>query len=306
MVLEKLPYLDLGSVESTHEAAQLIFKENLLHLQRNLGLFLQEENGQALMQVRIATRRIRMAITTFEAYLRPVSRKLLQDEFKHFGRKMGLARDLDVLLHGILGPSCPLDGIDEEYMALRDQVELMRDREFERLRDKLQRRRLKRLLERFEEWLRAPFDPEKLPSCPALPDFAFDAISQSREVLLERGEKLDWNSVSDLHKMRKNVKQYRYNIRFFASRIAPETVEAAYNVIVPMQDCLGDINDIHVGAEILQKLLHDIPPKRMKPFLKMNTKLLDYYSDVTDKKMEEYSDLWSRFHAFELTRDKFS
>lgn len=305
MELKKLPYLELTSATTTEEAARLIFRENLLHLHRNLELFIQKDEGRALMQIRIATRRIRVAIELFQEYLRPVSQQMLNDEFKYFGRKMGPTRDLDVLLFGLLGKQCPVVGIEGEYANLRLRVVAEKERQFAKMKAKLQRKRFQTLLLRYAQWLEDPFEPSAAQTVPDLPSFALRCFGNAKAELLKKSAGLDRNNVKELHALRKHVKEYRYNIRFFASLLKPSVVAAAYEMIIPMQDCLGNINDVHVGCEILQRTVADIPPDQVIKYKLANAILFDYFSQDADKSLTVYDTQWARFQNFQINKSDF-
>jgi triphosphatase len=305
MELQKLPYLDLSNVASLEEAACLIFRENLQHLQNNVQLFLAENNGRSLMQVRIATRRVRMAMTTFQPFLNSDTRKTIEREFKHFGRKMGSARDLDVLLFGIVGPQNPLPEFDEEYAQLRQRIEQARDLQFAKVRRRLQSKRFQGLLSDYEKWLEHPFVKTQSNTALTVKTFAFQAIAGARDQLLTRSQKLDWADIKSLHKFRKYVKQYRYNIRFFASLLEPSVVEDAYAAIVPLQDFLGEVNDIYVGAEIVREFVTVTTSSEPLMTNSMGECLLRSFAEQLSKKIELSKSSLPKIAEFEVAQNKF-
>ncbi len=303
MELKKLPYLDLGNVASLEDAARFIFRENLLHLQNSFKLILAKDNGRPLMQARISTRRIRMAMTTFQSFLDSDKQKSFESEFKHFGRKMGRARDLDVLLFNMLIPQCPIVGYEDEYACLRQSIVQERELQFIKIRHRLQRKRFQKLMSHFEKWLMHPFSDAQANTLPSVQDFAYQAVMDARKELLKRSESLDWNNVEKLHKFRKYVKQYRYNIRFFGSLLNLEAVEEAYATIIPLQDYLGEVNDIHVGTKIVQEFLDISSTDEPAKLTTIGDPLLKYFTSRLDQKLKLSIESWPKVAEFEILKE---
>ena len=123
--------------------------------------------------------------------------------------------------------------------------------------------------------------------------------------LVEKNEELDRHSFVELHKLRKYVKRYRYFIRFFASLIKPAVVARASDIITPMQDCLGDINDAHVGSKILQQTMDGISDEKRQGYLQTNAKLLAHFSNQANEKRESYDAHWQRFQTLKISQNDF-
>ncbi|WP_169566068.1 CHAD domain-containing protein [Sneathiella limimaris] len=298
---QKLPYLDISTATSVEDAARLIFMENLLHLQNNCRLFLKAKDDNALMQIRIATRRIRVALRVFRNYIPQVTAQLLKEEFKYFGQRLGLARDLDVLSNGLLGDSCPVPELEDDYKDLRKRIEKRRDKEFQRMRKKLKSKRFKSLMKHYENWCEDPFASRfGAVAMQDLNEFILETLDAGHQELRLKGEKLEDYTVEDLHELRKYVKRCRYHIRFFASRLKPKVVQQSYDILVPMQDSLGHINDVHVGARLLNEICADVSTKKMHRYLHMNALLLEYLGRQADTEMAIYEGLWGDFKAFEI------
>ena len=286
-------------------AAKLIFAENASHIHENVRLFLKNGDEMALMQIRIATRRIRVALRIFKDFIHPLTRQTFKEEFRSFGNQMGRARDLDVLLNGLLREDGPPDVDADDYQDLRVRIAKIRNREFHKMRKKLKSKPFRSLVKRFDAWCVEPLNPAKKKSDPDLQTFVLNTLEEGRTELLLKGRNLGDYSVEDLHELRKYVKRSRYYIRFFSSLLKPEKVAQAYNILVPMQDSLGHVNDVSVGTQLLGRICADVSSKKMKRYLHMNALLLEYLGKQADAEMLVYEKCWAQFRSFTIGADDF-
>lgn len=257
------------------------------------------------MQIRIATRRIRVALRIFRDFIHPLTRQTFKEEFRAYGNQMGRARDLDVLLNGLLSEQCPPNVNAEDYRDLRFRVEKIRNHEFHKMRKKLKGRQFRNLVERFDAWCLDPLSLAKKTSYPDLNTFVLGTLDDARAELLLKGRDLDDYSVEDLHELRKYVKRARYNVRFFSSLLKPETVKQAYDILVPMQDSLGHVNDVSVGTKLLGRICSDVSSKKMKRYLQMNALLLEYLGRQADTEMRAYEKCWADYRTFSISKNDF-
>jgi len=279
--------------------------ENAKHIHENVSLFLKKDDEMALMQIRIATRRIRVALRIFRDFIHPLTRQTFKEEFRTYGNQMGRARDLDVLLNGLLSEQCPPGVNAEDYQDLRFRIEKIRNREFHKMRRKLKEKKFRNLVKRFDAWCLDPLSLTKKTSYPDLHTFVLDTLDEGRAELLLKGRDLDDYSVEDLHELRKYVKRARYYVRFFSSLLKPETVKQAYDILVPMQDSLGHVNDVSVGTKLLGRICSDVSSKKMKRYLHMHALLLEYLGRQADAEMLVYEKCWADYRAFSIDKNDF-
>ncbi len=286
-------------------AAKLIFTENAKHIHENVSLFLKKDDEMALMQIRIATRRIRVALRIFRDFIHPLTRQTFKEEFRAYGNQMGRARDLDVLLNGLLSEQCPPNVNAEDYQDLRLRIAKIRNREFRKMRKKLKSKQFRNLIKKYDAWCSNPLSLGKKNAYPDLHGFVLDTLDEGRAELMLKGRDLDDYSVEDLHELRKYVKRARYYVRFFASLLKPETVRQAYDLLVPMQDSLGHVNDVSVGTKLLGRICSDVSSKKMKRYLHMNALLLEYLGKQADAEMLVYEKCWADYRTFSISKDDF-
>ena len=89
-------------------------------------------------------------------------------------------------------------------------------------------------------------------------EFAAGELERRWKKILKRGRKLRKLDPRRRHKLRIQVKKTRYAAEFFAgvfpSRKAKRRRKTFLGLIEPLQDCLGDLNDIVVDRQLAAKL----------------------------------------------------
>jgi len=298
----KLPSLKLQASMTVGDAARLIFEENTQHLRVNRHRFCESYDGAALMQMRIAMRRLRVAIGVFKGVLDETTRKYLKQEFRHFGRLTGAARDLDVLLRGLL-QTVDAPAVDiEDVRELRQQIKTLRQVEYSRIKVELVGGRYTAMMEKLDH---LSIDMQEQGAPPILP-FAIEVTAKGRTKLLKKGEETRDLSVEELHDIRKIVKRARYHLRFFASLINVEKVRAGYKILVPMQDSLGKINDIGQAVRLLGQIAGQVPAGQFEHFLNLSAAILKQAAPQVSEELASYAISYQLYKDYSLSAEDFS
>jgi CHAD domain-containing protein len=196
-------------------------------------------------QIRIATRRLRVALRLFGAMLPPRSAQRLARELRWLARGLSDVRDLDVhnkVLRAHIR-AVAVDGNDG-----LGGYELTLQRERAAARDKLHElftsKRYEELIESLGKLL------DGTPSAGALRrwrkftirDGAAKYLRRSRKRVLQLGRKVDEKTgAEELHRLRIRAKRLRYALEFFAEAY-PDFVPAA-RATKELQDVLGEHQD---------------------------------------------------------------
>jgi CHAD domain-containing protein len=229
-------------------------------LQRDYGALLarQPEHGAApssedVHQIRIATRRLRVALRLFGTMLPPRKAMRLRRELRWLARGLSDVRDLDVhskaLRHHIrhTGPEA-VEGLGGYELALRRERAVARDK----LNDLFTSARHEELIASLGALL------DGTPSAAALRRWrtftirkgAAKYLKHCRERVLKLGRKLDDDTgVEDLHRLRIRAKRLRYALEFFAE-IYPQLLPAAM-ATKALQDVLGEHQDARTARRRL-------------------------------------------------------
>ncbi len=202
-------------------------------------------SSEDVHQIRIATRRLRVALRLFGTMLPARAAARLRRELRWLARGFSDVRDLDVhskaLRHHVRQSGVDVvEGLGGYELALR--------RERAAARDALQHLFTS---ERYEQLIGSLGDLlEDAPSAAALRRWrtftiregAAKYLKHSRRRVLKLGRKLDAKSgVEDLHRLRIRAKRLRYALEFFAE-IYPQLLPAAH-ATKALQDVLGEHQD---------------------------------------------------------------
>ena len=230
---------------------------------------LADRDPEPLHQMRVTCRRLRSTLEQFGAALL-LPQEDASGRVGRVGRRLGLARDLDVLrlrLEQELMPLLP----EKERTAVRKLLkQLRRERKhaFEAVEEALKGRRYLKLLAELQAWLRAP-QFLALGSQPI-----GDWLPELRQVVM--GDLLilpGWQveqpygtqGLAALHLLRRRLKRARYGLANLKA-LEPEQLPPWLDRLKAMQQTLGDLHDLQLLDEALHRQL-DEAPDRVVPCL---------------------------------------
>ena len=267
----------LDSKMTAAEAFQAVVADCLQHFRRNEPLVLDNRDGAALHQVRVAIRRLRSAMTLFKPMLDEGTHHALNKELRWLAGRLGQARELDVLI-GRAAPG-----------MLRDRLFAAQDSAYETAIEALGSPRTRVLLLSIAEWTssgdwRSDADNRNIREMPAR-EFAAEVLDRFRRKAKKSGRKLEKLDDHARHEVRKTAKKLRYAVDFFAA-LFPEKREKRRRkrfvaALEELQDRLGTLNDLAGAPRLLAELdLLDMP-EASDLFGKAHTaKLLDQAADA--------------------------
>lgn len=240
------------------QAFQHIAGECLRHLQSNQEVALIGADPEGVHQMRIALRRLHVAIKLFQRNVTD-----LQDELRWLNANLAAARDWDVFLHETLpaarkalqtADAAPalLDMVQEHALAARQQT-------YKRLKRALHSQRYARLLLHLGAVLTAQDHPLKgHPVKDKLVKLAQHELQKAHETLRKHGDHLNELTAKQRHKFRIYSKHLHYAADFFAhiqkgKKQALHT-QTLIDHIKPLQKSLGKFNDMIVTERLLRML----------------------------------------------------
>lgn len=198
------------------------------------------EEPEGVHQARVATRRLRSNLRTFEAVLEPEWTESLRDEAGWLGEALGATRDADVLVLRLgerarsLPPGAP--GVDGLLEALGSARVRARDSLLAQMRDD----RYVQLLDRLVEAAREPaMRPEGDAPADALVPMFREQWRSVRKRAKGAGRRA---SEEDLHDIRILTKRCRYSAEALAP-LAGKRVRAFASAAGRLQAVLGEHND---------------------------------------------------------------
>lgn len=215
------------------------------------------EDPEALHDMRVATRRMRVAMKLFESAL-PERCQWFREELKSFAGALGEVRDLDVLLEDTMNRTSGTTGEDRESLGkILEALERERVKAREEMLEALDSERYERY-ERFSTYLAAmlregPEDGEETATPAAVAGRG--VISTARRKWLKAAKRLRKNSPSEAyHDLRKKGKRLRYALEFLSVVNGTKATARLVKPLKKVQDVLGEQQDASVAAETLRGL----------------------------------------------------
>ena len=248
-------------------AFQAIARSCLRQLVDNLPA-LRQRDPEGLHQARVALRRLRANISLFAELVHNSQTQAIKHELKWITNEFGPAREMDILAARASDGAetqSPMTDVERTGVpAIKNEVRQKRSRAFGRARSAIASPRFRIFLVDLVAWIEtgawlASNDPllqaeAKRP----IAGFAREELSRRRKKILKRGRKLRELDPPRRHKLRIEVKKIRYAAEFFGGvfpgRKANRRRQIFLGKLEPLQDCLGDLNDITVNRELTAHL----------------------------------------------------
>lgn len=243
------------------EARMPIGRVGLAVLRRHFVALLAKEPGtrlgddlEELHDMRVASRRLRAALSLFADVLPPSAAKL-GDDLRWIGHSLGAVRDLDVQLEQLDGWLAEVPEADREALAaLRSLLETERSAARKAMLADLDSRRYELFVGRFGRMLRSSrgrrTGPAGLPARAVAPDLIEDRFRAFQKTAKQIGA---GSPATDYHRVRIRGKRLRYALEFLSDLYPGETRPLVRRVIA-LQDLLGLHQDADVAIDRLRRL----------------------------------------------------
>ena len=238
-------------------AFQAIARSCLRQSVANEAVLRGERNPDAVHQMRVALRRLRAAVTLFKDALADGERDAIRCELKRMADELGPARDLDVFIDKTLRPAGARHAGDPHFAALLADYERRREAAYERALAAVASGDFARSVLRTAAWIEAGgwLASEDVRAARDRPVEAHAAAELERRwrKIHRRARGMRRLAPEARHAIRIEIKKLRYAAEFFASLFGDagraKRRKAALSTLETLQEVLGDLNDIAVGAE---------------------------------------------------------
>lgn len=250
------------------------------HLRGNAQAAALGTAPEGVHQMRIATRRLRSAITAFRHRMPVPLAERLGAELRWLMGALGPARDWDVFIAGTLGPLQRMMPRDEGLERLAVAADSARADAYADVRAALSGARFDALLAELERLAAMPElrpvaaalqQPETaaagalvpaqqlVPAPPPGMDdpvrgVADDVLARRWRRLRKAARALPGGAIDDLHRVRIAAKKMRYMAEFFAPLYAGRRAERYLKRLRAVQDSFGALNDSAVAETLLHAL----------------------------------------------------
>jgi inorganic triphosphatase YgiF len=250
--------IQLRSAQTADDALASIIGNCVRHLLNNLDAVAQGHSPEGVHQMRVALRRLRVAVSLLSSRQRSPFTGLM-NEVRDLARELGACRDKEVLLNQLTLPVARQLGRDDAFEPLVLRLEQARDASWQGAISWISSERFRNLaldlvsVMQQRPWLSNPNSHRDMEA-----DAQGFARAQVRRRLLQSRKALRRAGkmrADDLHALRISLKKLRYTLEFFDSLEARGSARLILRKISRLQDVLGDMNDVLVAKPQLRTIL---------------------------------------------------
>lgn len=231
------------------EAFRRIATSCAAHLRANEACALAGEDAEGVHQMRVASRRLRSAISVFRGTLPGAWTGRLAQEVRWLTGELASAREWDVFLAETLAPLRETMPTEPSLALLAARGAEARDRAYDRVRAAAADPRYTRLLLDLSRALAEGWEAT-LPVVAA----ARGVLADRHERALRAGANLERLDAEGLHRLRIRLKQLRYAVEFFADIFPGKAPRRYASALADIQDCLGILQDVAVTGPLVASI----------------------------------------------------
>jgi CHAD domain-containing protein len=250
-VMARTPPID--DLTTPDEAGRAILFECLAHISANVGPVVGGHNPEALHQLRVGLRRLRVGLETFGDAAPAFAE--LQFRAKAFTVALGPARELDVFLDELFAEAVAKLEPQRGFDILRVRAEKARAQAWNEAARKISGKEFARFQEDVAAAARKHIWPVEdkiiLPVLiPALMQIHVKRVAKRASAVAEM-------SPNECHRLRIALKKLRYSAEFFATLYKRKRVRKFIDPLKELQDLLGRLNDAAQVRAVLERLKTD-------------------------------------------------
>jgi triphosphatase len=272
----------------------------LTHFDANADCACEGVDPEGVHQMRVGVRRARAALALFEPLLPADRYQFFRSELRWLGRELGAARDLDVLLRGILTDSARDRAGDLALERLQGEAVSLRAECYDAVRECVGSRRYARLVLELGGWIAARGWQEHAPSdgsthllAPARA-FAETELERRNRKIRRLADQLD-ESDAARHAVRIELKKLRYASEFFRDLYPGRGAKRFLRRIARLQGSLGLLNDVVAAERILPLLLARLGAERAREHDRAAGFVEGWAAQLAVQARRETGEAWERF-----------
>jgi CHAD domain-containing protein len=251
--------LGIVGEDSLSEAAQKVLRFHFARMQYREAGTRSGLDAEDLHDMRVATRRLRAAWRVFEGAYKAGKTKKIRRHLESIADRLGVVRDLDVLIAGLHEYRLSLD--DEHRPGLEPLLTLwqrQRDKARDALVAELDSESYSAFIKEMAEFLEAGANAAANVIPPTSPhrvrDRAASQIWAAYEAVRAYEPLLSWADMETLHELRIASKWLRYTLEFFNETLGRDG-GLLLGRVTAVQDHLGSLHDADAAAKLARDLL---------------------------------------------------
>jgi triphosphatase len=216
--------------------------------------------------MRVALRRMRAAMSLFSDIVGDAEVDRLKSELKWLTAELAPARELDVLIQGVLRPALDRDRTDRmadvwaQYVRHRAQA-------FERAGGAVRSTRFQSLVLDCADWIEAgrwtSRQERATPRAHSIKQYARRELTRRHKKIVKKTRKFEELTALQRHKHRIQIKKMRYGVEFLAAAVRGKSATkrrcALLSALKRLQDTLGSLNDATARDELAWKIASEDP-----------------------------------------------
>ncbi len=272
--------------DSMPEAAVKVLRFHFAKMQRREAGTRSGSDAEELHDMRVSTRRMRAAWRVFDGAFKAGKTKKIRRHLETLADRLGVVRDLDVLIDGLATYRCGLDeglrpGLEPLYSLWRRQRANARTQ----LLTELDSAGYTSFIKEMDDFLEAGANAAAAVAAPTAPhrvrDRAASEIWAAYEAVRAYELVLPWADVETLHDLRIATKWLRYALEFFGETLGPDS-DRLLERVVALQDHLGLLHD----ADVATKLARDLLVARAGELSKLESDAIGSYLHSREREVE--------------------
>jgi CHAD domain-containing protein len=254
------------------DAFRLTLLQCKWHITGNMRAVVEERDVEGMHQLRVALRRLRVALSSFGGDFRSPQLEAIRLRAKTLANRLGPARDLDVFAEELFEPAANANGALDAFEVLRKRAQRARRTVWDDAVLLVTGPGFRVFLSDLDEVIdRRPWSdviPGHGHATKGILAFETPGMKLADRILAhrlkgarKRARHLNTLSDTERHGLRITLKKLRYTAEFFAPYYEKPKVEKFLGRLTKMQDSLGGLNDVAVARKTLDLLVSadDVP-----------------------------------------------
>jgi CHAD domain-containing protein len=299
------------------DAFRLTLVQCRWHIAANVAATVETREMEALHQLRVSLRRLRVALASFGGEFRTPQLEAIKLRAKTIAYQLAPARDLDVFTSELLEPAASANGARDAFAVLRARAETARRAAWNDAVLQVAGPRFRVFMADLAEVVdRGPWPLSKTRGRAASRNVlalempaqrvAVRMLTHRQRQACKRARRLHSLSTAQRHELRISLKKLRYTAEFFAPFFDRGRVQKFVRRLSRMQDILGALNDVAVAKKILETLISTDDPDGRGADSEVSFVAGTVYGWHLERAAHTWEDAVSRWKKFAGTREFWS